>query len=138
LPWRVLVAPAPALARKVVPRSALGPRCDLVQAEELVDRAQLLRGLAEGGYLRVPVVEDPGTFAARGAVIDVWPPSSRWPARIELEEDLCLSIKYFDPEGQRTIRNVKDLFLHPVREALVGEAERTRARARVLGLTDAL
>ncbi|MEZ4407788.1 MAG: transcription-repair coupling factor [Polyangiales bacterium] len=138
LPWRVLVAPAAALARKVVPRDALAPRCDLVQEAEFVDRAGLLRGLAEGGYLRVPVVEDPGTFAARGAVIDVWPPSSRWPARIELEEDLCLGIKYFDPEGQRTVRAVKELFLHPAREALVGDAERSRARRRVRELTDAV
>ncbi len=99
LPWRVLIAPAAALARKLVPREALAPRCDLVQAEELVDRTSLLRGLAEGGYLRVPVVEDPGTFAARGSVVDVWPPSSRWPARIELDEELCMSIKLFDPEG---------------------------------------
>jgi transcription-repair coupling factor (superfamily II helicase) len=129
LPWRVLIAPAAALARKLVPRAALGPRCDLVQAEELVDRDALLRGLTEGGYLRVPVVEDPGTFAARGAVIDVWTPSSRWPARIELDEELCLTIKLFDPEGQRTIRTVKELFVHPVREALVGDVERT-ARAR--------
>jgi transcription-repair coupling factor (superfamily II helicase) len=138
LPWKVLVAPAAALVRKVVPRAALGPRSDLVQAEELLDRDRLLAGLSEGGYLRVPVVEDPGTFAARGAVIDVWPPASKWPARIELEEELCLSIKLFDPEGQRTIRQVKELFLHPVREALIGPAERGRARDRVLELADAV
>jgi transcription-repair coupling factor (superfamily II helicase) len=138
LPWRVLVASASALVRKLVPREALGPRCDLVQAEELVDRGGLLKGLAEGGYLRVPVVEDPGTFAARGAVIDVWPPSSRWPARIELDEELCLTIKLFDPEGQRTVRTVKELFIHPAREALVGEAERARARRRVRELADAV
>ncbi len=138
LPWRVLVVPAPALVRRVVPRAALTPRCDLVQAEELVDRDKLLQGLVEGGYLRVPVVEDPGTFAARGAVIDVWPPSSRWPARVELDEDLCLTIKLFDPEGQRTVRPIKELFLHPVREALVGDAERARARRRVRELADAV
>ena len=68
-------APAPqavartVAGRRVVPRAALTPRCDLVQAEELVDRDRLLQGLVEGGYLRVPVVEDPGTFAARGASV---------------------------------------------------------------------
>ncbi len=138
LPWRVLVTSAAAAVRRLVPRSALGPRCDLVQAEELVDRTALLKGLAEGGYLRVPVVEDPGTFAARGAVIDVWPPSSRWPARIELDDDLCLSIKLFDPEGQRTVRTIKDLFVHPAREALVGDAERALARRRVRDLADSV
>jgi transcription-repair coupling factor (superfamily II helicase) len=138
LSWRVLVMPAAALVRRVVPRAALGPRSDLVVAEELVDRDKLLAGLTEGGYLRVPVVEDPGTFAARGAVIDVWPPSSRWPARVELDEELCVSIKLFDPEGQRTVRTVKELFVHPVREALIGPEERGRARARVRDIADAV
>jgi transcription-repair coupling factor (superfamily II helicase) len=138
LPWRVLVTTPAALARKVVPRHAIAPRCDLVQAEELLDRDALVRGLVEGGYLRVPVVEDPGTFALRGAVIDVWPPSSHWPARIELDEEFCRSIKLFDPEGQRTVRAVKELFVHPVREALVGPEERARAKRRVLELVDAV
>jgi len=138
LAWRVLVASPAALARKVVPRAALAPRCDLVQAEELVDRDGLVRGLTEGGYLRVPVVEDPGTFAVRGAVIDVWPPSSRWPARIELDEELCITIKLFDPEGQRTVRSIKDLYVHPAREALVGEVERARAKRAVRDLADAV
>lgn len=136
--WRVLVAPASALVRRVIPKAALMPRCELVQEAEFVDRTALLRALAEGGYLRVPVVEDPGTFAARGAVIDVWPPSARWPARIELEEDICLGIKHFDPEGQRTVRSVRELFVHPAREALVGEIERARAKTKVRELTDAV
>ncbi len=138
LPWRVLVVAAGALVRKVVPRAALAPRSDLVQAEELVDRDKLIAGMVEGGYLRVPVVEDPGTFAVRGAVIDVWPASSPHPARIELDEELCLSIKLFDPDGQRTLRAVKELFLHPVREALIGPTERVRARERVTALCDEL
>jgi len=138
LPWKVLVAPAGALLRKVVPRATLTPRGDLVQAEELVERDKLIAGLTDGGYMRVPVVEDPGTFAVRGSVIDVWAPSSRWPARIELDDDLCMSVKLFDPDGQRTIKTIRELFLHPVREALVGPAERTRARERVRELADAV
>ncbi|MBI5516472.1 MAG: transcription-repair coupling factor [Deltaproteobacteria bacterium] len=136
LPWRVLVVPAAALARRFVPKGALSPRCDLLQAGELVDRDAVLQGLAEGGYLRVPVVEDPGPFAARGAVLDLWPPSSRWPARVELDEELCVAIRLFDPDGQRTVRSVPELFLHPVREALLGEPEKALARRRVRDLAD--
>jgi transcription-repair coupling factor (superfamily II helicase) len=138
LAWRVLVVPAGALVRKVVPRAALAPRSDLVQVEELVDRDKLIEGMVEGGYLRVPIVEDPGTFAVRGSVLDVWPASSAHPARIELDEELCVSIKLFDPEGQRTLRAIRELFLHPVREALIGPDERSRARERVTALCDEL
>ena len=47
--------------------------------------------LARGGYLRTPVVEDPGTFAVRGGVLDVFPPLYRFPVRIELFGDLVES-----------------------------------------------
>jgi transcription-repair coupling factor (superfamily II helicase) len=138
LPWRALVVPAGALVRKVVPKGALAPRSDLVEVEELVDRDKLIEGMIEGGYLRVPIVEDPGTFAVRGSVLDLWPASSPHPARVELDEELCVSIKLFDPEGQRTLRSIRSLFLHPVREALIGPRERARARERVTALGEAL
>ncbi|MDP3274000.1 MAG: transcription-repair coupling factor [Deltaproteobacteria bacterium] len=137
LPWRVLVAPIAAIARKVVPRAALGARSDLVQAEELLDRDALVTSLTEGGYLRVPAVEDPGTFAVRGAVLDVWAPACTHPARIELDEELVVSIKLFDPDGQRTIRKVRELYLHPVREALLGEPEKRHANDAITALCEA-
>ncbi len=136
--WQVLCLPVAALVRKVIPKDALVRRGELVQVEEILERDKLIAALDEGGYLRVPVVEDPGTFAVRGAVIDVWTPSSEFPARIEVEEDLCLSVKLFDPEGQRTVASVRELYLHPVREALLGRDERARARVAMTALCDPL
>ena len=101
-PWSVLVVPASALARKVVPRTELAKRADRLVAEQELDRDGLVRSLAEAGYLRVPVVEDPGGFAVRGALIDVWPPSSENPVRVELYGELVLSMKPFDPIEQTT------------------------------------
>ena len=97
-PWSVLCIPASALARKVVPRKELGKRADRIVAEQELDRDALVRSLSEAGYLRVPVVEDPGSFAVRGALLDVWPPSSELPVRVELYGELVLSMKSFDPE----------------------------------------
>src|SRR3954468_12661491 len=62
----VLVASAPALARRVVPRAAYADLVDVVQKGEEIDRDALLATLVRGGYTRMPVVEDPGTFAVRG------------------------------------------------------------------------
>jgi transcription-repair coupling factor (superfamily II helicase) len=136
LPWRFVVASAPAIARRVPPRHAIAARSQVVRVEEGLDRAAFLRLLAEGGYLRVPVVEDPGTFAVRGAILDVFPPHARRPARIELDDYLVLSIKLFDPEDQRTVREVRELFVHPVREGLLGPAEIDLARAQVRTLCE--
>ncbi|MFW5876544.1 MAG: transcription-repair coupling factor [Myxococcota bacterium] len=136
LPWRALVLPAPALLRRVPPRDAIARRSLLVEAEGELDRESFIRILVEGGYLRVPVAEDPGTFAVRGGILDVFPPHARYPARIELDDYLVLSIKLFDPEDQRTVDTVERIFVHPVRDALLGENEVRLAKDRVRALCD--
>lgn len=138
LPLDFLVVPAAALVRRVPPRAALARRSMVVRAEEELDRETFIAMLAEGGYLRVPMVEDPGTFAARGALLDVFPPDARHPVRIELDDYLVLSIKRFDPEDQRTIAAVDHVAIHPAREALLGLEERTRARAKLRERCDEL
>jgi transcription-repair coupling factor (superfamily II helicase) len=140
-PWSVLVVPAGALARKVVPRRELARRARrIVQAEE-IDRAALVESLAQAGYLRVPVVEDPGSFAVRGALLDVWSPSSEAPVRVELYGDMVLSIRPFDPVEQTTRKDapeLDELWLSPVREALLDDGTIARARARVTQLAEAM
>jgi transcription-repair coupling factor (superfamily II helicase) len=138
LPFRFLLVPAAALLRKVIPPSLVKKHAVLVKAEEELDRDALTRALGIGGYLRVPVVEDPGSFAVRGALVDVWPASSPEPYRIELYGDLVISIKAFDPDGQRTIREVPEIWLPPVRESIMTDDAAARARQRVTALTDAV
>jgi transcription-repair coupling factor (superfamily II helicase) len=138
-PWRVLLAPASALARKVIPRKELARRADKIVAEAELDRDALVRSLAEAGYLRVPVVEDPGSFAVRGALLDVWPPSSDAPVRVELYGELVLSIKEFDSIEQKTRKDASDLkqiWLPPVREAILEARTVARARERVTQLAE--
>jgi transcription-repair coupling factor (superfamily II helicase) len=141
LPWRVLVLPAGALARKVVPRKQLVKRADRIVAESEIDRDGLVRSLSESGYLRVPVVEDPGTFAVRGALLDVWPASCPWPVRVELYGELVLSLRPFDPVQQTTRKegpDLKQLWLPPAREAVLDTETVARARARVTQLAEAI
>ena len=140
-PWSVLVVPASALARKVVPRKELARRADRIVAEQELDRDALIRSLSEAGYLRVPVVEDPGSFAVRGALLDVWSPSTEAPVRVELYGDLVLSMKAFDPVEQTTRKDateLKALWLSPVREAVLDDKTVARARSRVTQLADAM
>jgi transcription-repair coupling factor (superfamily II helicase) len=138
LPFRFLVVSAAALLRKVVPRHILENHAELVVEEQELDRDTLAGKLSESGYLRVPLVEDPGTFAVRGAILDVWPPGSASPARIELLGDLVLSLKTFDPDTQRTTVDIKDLWLPPAREAIRTEATVSRVRRVVRELCDAV
>ena len=138
LPWSVLVCPVAALARKVVPREDVVDHAELLVVDQDTDREKLTSRLAASGYVRSPLVEDPGTFAVRGALLDVWPPLAETPVRVELLGDGILAMKTFEPEGQRTLREVKEVWLPPVREAILTPANVERARERVRGICDAI
>ena len=147
-PWRVLVVPAAALVRRFVPQNVLTAAAARVVAEEEVDRDSLVRALADAGYLRVPLVEDPGSFAVRGGLIDVWPASSDDPVRIELYGDLVVTIKPFDAVDQKTKKKPKDagggdvtlphIVLPPVREAILSLDVQAAAKKRIVDLCDAI
>jgi transcription-repair coupling factor (superfamily II helicase) len=138
LPWDVLVCPVTALARKVVPRDEVVEHAELVVAEQEIDRDKLAARLSMAGYIRSPLVEDPGSFAIRGALLDVWAPCAEVPVRIEFYGDLVMSIKAFDPEDQRTVRQVHEVWLSPAREAILTPGNVDRARDRVRAACDAV
>ena len=128
LAGEVLVASAAALARRVIPRASYTALVDVLQSGETIDRDRTVQILVRGGYSRAPVVEDAGTFAVRGGVVDVFVPLYRFPLRLELDGDQVESIRFFDPETQRTMRQVDEVYLHPVRETVLTEGNRLRER----------
>ncbi len=126
----VLIASADAIRRKVIGRDAFAQRVDLVAVKEKIDRDATIELLAKSGYARMPVVEDPGTFAVRGGVLDVFPPIYRFPVRIELFGDEVERLRLFDPASQRTLREIDELYLHPVREVILTDGNQIRERLR--------
>ncbi|MBX3229905.1 MAG: transcription-repair coupling factor [Labilithrix sp.] len=136
-PWRVLVVPPAALVRKLVPPGVLRATTHHVAKEAELDRDRLVRDLLDAGWLRVPVVEDPGSFAVRGSILDVWPPGSADPIRIELYGDLVESLKPFDPNTQTTIKEpLAEVWLPPARDAILTKEHVERAKRRVGHLAD--
>ena len=128
-PATVTVCAAASLARRMVPRDVLINQTYLVTSGDVFDRADCLKCLADGGYRSVSTVEDPGTFAVRGGIIDVFPPQSSRPLRIELWGDEVESIQEFEPTTQRTMgTHIESAFLPPVREELLVDPFVSRAR----------
>ena len=129
-PSGVVVVNAAALVRKLVPRSVVLAATLTVREEEELERERFLRGLVDAGYQRVPVVEDPGTFAVRGALCDVWPVDAAQPVRIESYGDLVVKIERFEPLDQTTRPDsrVTSLAVPPAREALLGEGAARHAK----------
>ena len=126
-PFRVLVTSTRALARRVLPRRVLDDRALLLARDQELPIDQLAQALARAGYENVPLVEDPGAFAVRGGIVDLFSPLAGRPARIEFFGDTIESIKFFDPETQRTLEEVRELAVCPARELLFDD--RTRAAA---------
>jgi transcription-repair coupling factor (superfamily II helicase) len=93
------------------------------KAGQDVDIADLERYFAVNGYQRASTVSERGEFAIRGGVIDVFPASADEPVRLDLFGDTLESIRAFDPETQRSTRQLKAVDLLPVSEALL-DAER--------------
>jgi len=62
-------------------------------------------------YQKDKFVEAPGDFSVRGSIIDFWSYSEKNPARLEFDGDFLESIRYFEPESQRSIENVNAVTL---------------------------
>jgi transcription-repair coupling factor (superfamily II helicase) len=105
------------MAKTVTPRALLRARQRLAQGQ-VVPMYAVIEGLVRAGYDRVPVVEEPGTFAHRGSLVDVYPPGQRWPLRIDFFGDEIDSIRTFDPGTQRTREALAEVLLPPASEAL--------------------
>ncbi|HSK00258.1 MAG TPA: transcription-repair coupling factor [Kofleriaceae bacterium] len=127
---RVVVTSAEALARRTVPPAELAARGRTLRAGETIDRDAVAALLVAAGWSRTPIVDEPGTFAVRGGVIDVFSPLSPHPVRIELFGDEIESLRAFEAESQRTLKPVDLVHLCPVRETIPTGARDVRARLR--------
>jgi transcription-repair coupling factor (superfamily II helicase) len=131
----VLVASASALFRRVMPRAPFDALCEVIAARSPLDREATVAMLLRAGFTRAAVVEDAGTFAVRGSVIDVFPPVYKHPVRVELFGDEIESIRLYDAATQRTLRPLDALYVHPVRETI--RTEGADPRAKLLAAADA-
>ena len=122
----VVVAPARALCFRVLRPNTLA-QCPVVHPGDTLDPDELAGRLADLGYLGVPRVEDPGTFARRGELLEVWPTGSREPVRIELFDDEVELVRGLDPATQRSTEHLDEVRMLPAREVVLGAAALRRA-----------
>ncbi len=123
----VVVLSARALARKVLPKAVLDEKALILAKNQETPIDELKAALVAAGYENVPLVEDPGGFAVRGGIVDLFSPVYGRPARIEFFGDTIESIKLFDPETQRTMEELDELSVGPAREVLFDDATKAAA-----------
>ena len=135
-PPRALVLSARALARRTLPRAVLDSASERLATGATWDRDELARRLVVLGYQSVPLVEDAGTFAVRGGILDLWPPVYEKPVRIEFFGDEVESLRLFEPDSQRTLRNLDEVLIGPAREILFAEENQRAGIAAVRAAGD--
>ncbi|HSW36346.1 MAG TPA: CarD family transcriptional regulator, partial [Candidatus Limnocylindrales bacterium] len=115
----IYVAPGEAFLSKALPPVLWqNLRIDLL-ASQLIDRQELLQQLVERGYERVSLTENKGQFSARGEVIDVYPPGVNMPFRLELFGDTIQSLRWYDPQTQRSGGHLENASVIPARELVL-------------------
>jgi transcription-repair coupling factor (superfamily II helicase) len=77
---------------------------------------EIVRWLELNGFLRTSTVREPGEYAVRGGILDLFPPGMDQPVRLDFFGDTLESIRTFDPETQRTTDQLRALDLVPVAE----------------------
>ncbi len=114
----IIVASARALTQKTLPARELRLAMRTVKVGGVLRLNQATTGWVQTGYSPAEVVEEPGTFARRGGIVDIWPPNLPTPVRIDLFGDEVESLRLFDPSSQRTIRSINTVEIGPGSEAL--------------------
>jgi len=112
----VLVVPMSTLMQRLAPRRFIGGSSLVLALKQPLDLATEQRRLEAAGYRNVPQVLEPGDFAVRGALLDIFPMGTNEPYRIELFDREIESIRTFDPETQRSAHKVDQINLLPARE----------------------
>lgn len=87
-----------------------------------IKREKLLEYLKANSYERTNKVERIGQFSIKGGIIDIFSPSSSLPLRIEFIGDEIESLRFFNPETQRSVELIDEFSLSPVNE-LLGEKD---------------
>ncbi len=112
----VLVVPVATLMQRIAPRAHITGSGLVLAKRQKLDLVNEQRRLEACGYRNVPQVAEPGDFAVRGALLDIFPMGTAEPYRIELFDDEVESIRSFDPETQRSQQQVEKIELLPARE----------------------
>jgi len=113
---RVIIASSAALLPRVSrPERLLSASLEIRSGTE-IDPQNLADLLIDAGFTREDPVEEHGSFAVRGGIVDIFPAGDAEPVRIEFVGDMVESLRRFDPSTQRSTGTTDQLLIVPVRE----------------------
>ncbi len=127
-PARIILASVGAALQRVPPRGLYAEAAVVLRKGQTVDADWLTSFLGQNGYGRAETVMEPGEFALRGGLVDLFPPGTPEPLRLDLFGDVLEEIRSFDPMSQRSTGTRDEVVLLPVSEVLLTKESITRFR----------
>ncbi|MFV0409361.1 MAG: transcription-repair coupling factor [Paracoccus sp. (in: a-proteobacteria)] len=124
----VLLTTLNAAIQRVPPRATLMDAAFTARVGSRMDEPGLRAWLTRMGFAQAPTVTEPGDYAIRGGIIDIWPPGPSGPIRLDLFGDVLDSARRFDPETQRSKDKLDRLELVPISEVILDDEAITRFR----------
>ena len=124
----VLLTTMSAATQRVPARDVLREAAFTARVGNRVNEDALRNFLVRMGFSQAPTVLEPGDYAIRGGIIDIFPPGDGGPVRLDLFGDVLDGARRFDPATQRTTEKLDLVELAPVSEVILDEAAITRFR----------
>ncbi|MEW6714736.1 MAG: hypothetical protein AB1306_06560, partial [Nitrospirota bacterium] len=84
-----------------------------ISKDSQIERDSLIADLQKKGYYIVPVVSGRGEMSIRGGLLDIFPPDSAFPVRIEFFGDQVESIRLFDTDSQLSVKEIESVVICP-------------------------
>ncbi len=124
----VLLTTLNAATQRVPAREVLREAAFTARVGNRIDENALRNFLVRMGFTQSPTVMEPGDYAIRGGIIDIFPPGETGPVRLDLFGDVLDGARRFDPVSQRTTEKLDVVELSPVSEVILDDAAITRFR----------
>ena len=116
---RILLTTVNALVQKVPPRAVFEGATLQLKKGGRVEPERLTAFLEANGYGRTGTVMEPGEYAVRGGIVDLYPAGEPGPVRLDLFGDEIEGLRRFDPESQRSAEALTELWVRPVGEVFL-------------------
>ena len=124
----VLLTTMNAATQRIPARRVLTEAAFRAQVGYRIDEGALRNFLVRMGFTQAPTVMEPGDYAIRGGIIDIFPPGHAAPVRLDLFGDVLDGARRFDVATQRTTEKLDLIELAPVSEVILDDAAIRRFR----------
>ncbi|MCC5960597.1 MAG: transcription-repair coupling factor [Rhodobacteraceae bacterium] len=124
----VVLATLSAAMQAVPARDVVAGASFVAQVGRRIDEGALRGWLVRMGFTQAPTVTEPGDYAIRGGIIDIYPPGDLGPVRLDMFGDVLDAARRFDPATQRSLEKLDVVEFAPVSEIILDDAAITRFR----------